>query len=163
MESKIIGIVLLACAGLIFQYSYDDFVGSFFSPNIKLKTMIEKDITNFIEKEAPENKKNIHHVRLIYRSEDTYNFLKKHPPQFQTKKNGNIWLEIEFFDLPDKENPGFIAQTSFFDLKTQNKISEFGRTYYFKDFDKNINVPVIAISNKKTKTAEPIVKKQDLQ
>lgn len=136
MDTKIIGIILLICAGLVFQYSYDDFIDSFFSPEAKLKNTIEKDINTSLGQESAENKVNIHHVKFIYRSTDALNFLKKHPPQFQTNKEGNIWLEVEVLDLQDNGAPGFITQTSVFNLKTKNKISEFGQTYYYKDFDK---------------------------
>ena len=144
METKIIGIILLICAGLIFQYSYDEFMGAFFSPSVKLKSTIEKDITKSLEIQAPENKSKLHHVKFSYRSKDAHDFLKKHPPQFQTNKSGTIWLEVEVLDLPDEENPGFITQTSIFDLKTKNKIGEFGETYYIKDFDKNTKIRLMA-------------------
>src|SRR5207253_4558591 len=120
METKVIGIILLICAALIFQYSYDDFMDSFFSPSIKLKTRIEKDISGSLEKEAPEIKSNIHHVQFVYRSKGAHEFLKKHQPQFQTNKDGKIWLEVEILDLSDNESPGFITQTSVFDIKTKN-------------------------------------------
>jgi hypothetical protein len=142
METKIIGIVLLICAALIFQYSYDDFIDVFFAPSVKLKTTIEKDINKAIEVQASQSILNIHHVKFSYRSKDAYEFLKKHPPQIQTSDKGTIWLEVEVLDLQDEATPGFITQVSVFDLKTKNKISEFGETYYMKDFDKNINLEI---------------------
>jgi hypothetical protein len=142
MDTKIIGIILLICAGLVFQYSYDDFMDSFFSPEVKLKSTIEKDISASLTQENVENKSNIHHVKFVYRSTDALNFLKKHPPQFQTNKEGNIWLEVEVLDLQDNQTPGFITQISVFDLKSKNKISEFGQTYYYKDFDKDFKLKI---------------------
>lgn len=142
METKIIGVILLICAALIFQYSYDDFMDSFFSPGVKLKATIEKDISKSLSKETPENQSNIHHVKFVYRSTTALEFLKKHPPQFHTNKNGKVWLEVEVLDLQDNEEPSFITQISVFDVKSQNKISEFGETYHFKDFDKDFKVKV---------------------
>jgi hypothetical protein len=104
---------------------------------VKLKTTIEKDIISSFEKDSKENKNNIHHMQLVYRSQDAHNLLKKHPPQIQTNETGKVWLEVEIIDLLDSENPGFITQTSVFDLKTKNKISEFGQTYYLHEFIKN--------------------------
>lgn len=146
MDTKIIGIILLICAGLVFQYSYDDFMDAFFSPEVKLKTTIEKDINTSLVQESKENKSNIHHVKFVYRSTDALNFLKKHPPQFQTNKEGSIWLEVEVLDLDDNETPGFITQISVFDVKTKNKISEFGQTYYYKDFDKDFKLSITETS-----------------
>ncbi|MBS1971188.1 MAG: hypothetical protein JSU04_12820 [Bdellovibrionales bacterium] len=146
MDTKIIGIILLICAGLVFQYSYDGFMDSFFSPEVKLKSTIENDINNSLSQESVENKSNIHHVKFVYRSTDALNFLKKHPPQFQINKEGKIWLEVEVLDLQDNETPGFITQISVFDLKTKNKISEFGQTYYYKDFDKDFKLKITGVS-----------------
>lgn len=158
MDTKIIGIILLICAGLVFQYSYDDFMDSFFSPEVKLKTTIEKDINTSLAQEGEETKNNvsnIHHVKFVYRSTDALNFLKKHPPQFQTNKDGSIWLEVEVLDLQDNEAPGFITQISVFDIKSKNKISEFGQTYYYKDFDKDFKLRITEVSPTPTdKTSE---------
>lgn len=142
MDTKIIGIILLICAGLVFQYGYNDFMDSFFSPEVKLKSTIENDINTSLAQENAENKSNIHHVKFVYRSTDALNFLKKHPPQFQINKEGKIWLEVEVLDLQDNETPGFITQISVFDLKTKNKISEFGQTYYYRDFDKDFKLKI---------------------
>jgi hypothetical protein len=139
METKIIGLTLIICAALIFQYSYEDFVGSFFSSSAKLKSKIEKDILGSLKNETPEKKSNIHHVQFIYRSTNAHEFLRNHPPQFQTDENGKVWLEVEVIDLFDSDSPGFITQTSVFNLKTKNKITEFGQTYHFKDFDVDSN------------------------
>ena len=119
---------------------------SFFSPEVKLKSTIENDINNSLSQESVENKSNIHHVKFVYRSTDALNFLKKHPPQFQINKEGKIWLEVEVLDLQDNETPGFITQISVFDLKTKNKISEFGHTYYYKDFDKDFKLKITETS-----------------
>jgi len=154
MNTKIIGIILLACAALVFQYSYDDFLSGFFSPEAKLKSTIENDISDSLTKENSENKSNIHHVKFVYRSNDALTFLKKHPPQFQTNKDGKIWLEVEVLDLQDNEVPGFITQISVFELSSKNKISEFGQTYYYKDFDKDFKLK-ISESNLSEKAAAP--------
>lgn len=78
---------------------------------------------------------------------DAMNFLKKHPPQFQTNKDGNIWLEVEVLDIQDDENPGFITQASIFDIESKNKIGEFGQTYYYKDFDKDFKLKISGTSS----------------
>jgi hypothetical protein len=158
---KIIGIILLACAGLIFQYSYTDIMESFFSPEVKLKSAIERDITKSLTRESPKIMSNIHHVKFIYRSIDALNFLKKKPPQFQMNKSGKIWLEVEILDLQDNEAPGFITQISVFDLKTQNKISEFGQTYYYKDFDKHFKLKISDTNSSSTPQPQKLTKALD--
>lgn len=140
MDTKIIGIILLACAAIIFQYSYDDFLSAFFSPSTKLKRAIEEDITNSLTGDTLKNTHDLHHVKIKFRSNNAHEFLKKHPPQFQTKKEGKVWLEIEVLDLDDNENPGFITQISVFDIKSGNKISEFGQTYYLRNYDKDFQI-----------------------
>lgn len=144
MDTKIIGLLLLICAGLIFQYSYQDFAEDFFSPNVKLKKVIEGDISKSLQEQTQKSISNLHHLEVKYRSPTAEEFLKKHPFNFQTNKEGTVWMEVEVLDLQDEENPGFITQTSVFDLKTKNKISEFGQTYYFKDFDKNMKVKTVS-------------------
>lgn len=141
MESKIIGLLLLVCAGIVFQYGYEDLMEGFYPPNTKLQKTIEKDIKKTLTEEANSKKAAIHHVKFVYRSKDAHDFLKNHAPEFQTSENGGLWLEVEVLDLDDIENPGFITQTSVFDIKTKNKISEFGKTYYLKDYDQNYKKP----------------------
>jgi len=159
METKIIGLILLICAALIFQYSYDDVVENYFSPAVKLKKTIEKDITKSLDAQAPRSKGDIHHVKFSFRSTEAQEFLKKPPPNFQTNKNGNVWLEVEVLDLSDEENPGFITQTSVFDLRTKNKIAEFGETYYIKDFDSGAKV-IIKSSPAKSKETSKVDQNQ---
>lgn len=146
MDTKIIGIILLVCAGLVFQYGYEDFMGSFYSPEVKLKSIIEKDIHASLSQEVKEADSNIHHAKIVYRSNNALSYLSKNPPQFKTNEKGNVWLEVEVLDLEDNEAPGFITQISVFDLKTKNKISEFGQTYHYKDYDKNFKLIITEAS-----------------
>jgi hypothetical protein len=137
MDTKIIGVILLVCAGLLIQFGYDDVIAPLFSPSDRLKVTIQKDMASSLESIKDSDHPKIHHVEIKYRSKKAHDFLKEHQPKFETHKDGNVWIEVEVLDLPDKENPGLITQTSVFDLKSNNKISEFGQTYYFKDYDKN--------------------------
>lgn len=143
MKAKIISISFLACAALIFQYCLNDLKFLLLPPCEKLKTTIERDITNSILKGTIKNDFNIHHIQLFFRSEDVSKCLKRYPLNLQTHTSGKIWLEIEIIDLYNNETPGFITQVSVFDLNTKNKISEFGQTYYMKDFIKNFKFPNI--------------------
>jgi hypothetical protein len=137
MDTKIIGIILLICAGILFRYNFEDFL-EMFSPNEKLKTAIIRDTENSLKQLSQNSKSDIkpviQHLELRYRSKDAHELLKNHRPSFTTKKDGKIWIEIEILDLPDNDNPGLITQTSVFDTETNNKISEFGQTYFYKDF-----------------------------
>lgn len=47
---------------------------------------------------------------------------------------GNYRLEIEFIDVPDEEAPAIILQMSLFDLASNNKIFEVGRTHSIAGF-----------------------------
>ena len=55
-------------------------------------------------------------------------------PHFNLNKNGSKYLEIDFIDLKDNQNPGLILQASLFDLNSKNKIFEIGRTYPIVQF-----------------------------
>lgn len=165
METKILGLILLVCAAIIFQYSFSDIMEEYFSPEAKIKERIEKDIAYSLETQPSNSKNEVHHVKINFRSLGVREFLKEHPPKIQTNKNGSIWLEVEVLDLPDPENPGFITQTSVFDLRTKNKIAEFGETYYLKDFDKSgkisANISPIPIEKRESKIREiPSTKKK---
>lgn len=136
MDTKIIGIILLICSALLINYGAGDLIEAYLSPGHKLKTIIQKDVLTSLQLKDKEEPTKIHHVELKYRSKKAHEFLQQNQPSFETHNNGTVWLEIEILDLPDPHNPGLITQTSVFDLKSNNKISEFGQTYYFKDFDK---------------------------
>lgn len=147
MENKIFGTILLICAGLVFQEGYHYFRKGELPPITNLKSAIEADILNSLFSKKLKEGTSIHHVKLIFRSQDAHKLFKDSPPEFLTNKAGTLWLEIEVLDLPDEQTPGLITQTSIFDLKTQNKIGEFGSTYYLKDF--GLQLPTIQFSNRK--------------
>src|SRR5437868_13474684 len=134
MSTKVIGVLLLLCSAVLFRYSYSDFVELFFSPSEHLQVKIQKDILNSLQGQLERKSMSIHHVVIKYRSQQGRDFLGNHQPIFETTKDGSVWLEVEVIDLPDQDNPGVITQTSVFDIKTNNKISEFGHTYFFKAF-----------------------------
>ncbi len=136
MDLKIIGFVLLLCSALLIHYGYEDALSGFLSAEKKLQLKIEKDTVQNLNQKKNQTQSNIHHVDLKYRSKIAHDFLQNHQPKFETSKFGNIWIEMEVIDLPDQESPGLITQVSVFDMKTNNKISEFGQTYYLKDFKK---------------------------
>lgn len=135
MTTKILGITLIAASLLIYGYANKLSFDAFQTPNQKLQILIEKDIL----KSLPVKKDKLHHVELKYRSKEAHKLLSKNPVEFETFKDGTIWLEIEILDLPDDKNPGIITQTSVFDLDSKNKISEFGKTYYIKNNKTYIN------------------------
>ncbi|MBK9323841.1 MAG: hypothetical protein IPM97_13005 [Bdellovibrionaceae bacterium] len=134
MDTKIIGLILLFCSALLIHYEYENVFFSFLAPEKKLQSKIEKDTLTNLKQVRPKHQLSIHHVELSYRSKVAHEFLQKHQPKFETTKNGSVWIEIEVIDLPDQVNPGIITQTSVFDMKTNNKISEYGQTYYLKNF-----------------------------
>lgn len=116
--------------------NYDEILEYFYSPSQKLQVAIQLDTASTLKTNIETSKLRIHHVDIKYRSKLAHDFLNKYQPKFKTVTNGEVWLEIEVLDLPDKDNPGVITQTSVFDIKSNNKISEFGETYYFRDFKK---------------------------
>lgn len=63
-------------------------------------------------------------------------------PHFPQTGQGKGHLEVEVLDLPDESNPGVILQVSLFDIETNNKIFEIGRTYTMKDLNKLPEPPV---------------------
>lgn len=140
MRSKIIGTILVASAVAIFMSLIADFEELYFSPGAKIKTAVERDLIKNLERSDATKINEIHHIKLSSHLGETLSFLKNYPPNLPTHKIGSIWLEIEYLDLTDPEKPGFITQTSIFDLKTKNKIDEFAETYYLKDFDQKFEM-----------------------
>lgn len=65
--------------------------------------------------------------------------LGKHTLPFKRIQEGTHFLEVEILDLPDEENPGIIIQASLFEIKSQNKIFEVGRTYTMSQLNKTDN------------------------
>ncbi|MGZ3767501.1 MAG: hypothetical protein ACXVHW_11605 [Methanobacterium sp.] len=130
MKTKILVTCILFIAGLILYVESYHYLNSTYSPCLTLRTRIEKDIIGSLD----EKKNSIHHIQLYFRSNDAYNLLQMYPLDFPTNQAGKIWLEIEIIDLFDIENPGFITQTSIFELKSKNKILEFGHTYHYMNY-----------------------------
>jgi hypothetical protein len=134
--TKFLGFCLIGVAAYFVLTSFGELDFQSRSPNYLLKSKIEEDIEESLEKAGIPKSNGIHHVQIKYRSKIAHDFLKSAQPSFTTAADGKIWIEIEMLDLPDDKSPALITQTSVFDLKSNNKISEFGQTYYFKDFDK---------------------------
>lgn len=101
---------------------------------MSLKAQIESDVESSLLKSGLPNSNGIHHIALKFRSKIAHEFLMSAPLNLNTSPDGKIWLEIEVIDLPDKESPGIITQTSVFDMKTNNKLSEFGQRYGLKKY-----------------------------
>lgn len=59
-------------------------------------------------------------------------------PSFKRIKEGSNYLELEIIDLPDEMNPGIIVQASLFDLRSNNKIFEIGRTYKMSELNQQV-------------------------
>lgn len=134
MLTKIIGLTLLLSSGLLIYMNFEDMIPLFLSPPMRLQSKIQKDTVRLLSQTRRNAPPSIHHVEIKYRSKKAHDFLKNYQPEFKTSVRGTIWMEIEVIDLPDEENPGLITQVSIFDVKTNNKISEFAETYYFKNF-----------------------------
>lgn len=52
---------------------------------------------------------------------------------FQGKINGTLATEVEVFDIPDENKPGVIFQFSFLDIKSKNKLYEYGINFYLEE------------------------------
>lgn len=136
MVTKIIGAILLSVSAFLLSFVYNDIIEYFEHAPRKLQVAIQQDTASSLKINLETSRLRIHHVEIKYRSKVAFEFLNKFQPKFKTEKDGDVWLEMEVMDLPDEANPGVITQTSVFDLKSNNKISEFGQTYYFRNFKK---------------------------
>lgn len=135
--TKLLGIALLGLAAFLMFRNMEGMRTIIRSPAQSLKAQIESDIEQGMIRSGLPKSNGIHHVNIRYRSTDAHDTLKENQPNFETSKNGKIWLEIEVIDLSDETSPGFITQTSVFDVKSNNKIAEFGTTYNLKTFGMN--------------------------
>lgn len=144
---RLIGIGLL----LIAAYLIKDNVGFVYqTPKTgveKLRDAIENNVSNSLLQAGIPASNGIFNVDLKFRSEKAHEILKLNRPYFQTSKEGKISLEIEFIDLPDPQTPGLITQTSVFDVKSKNKIAEFGNSYDLKKY--GLNEPTSVTTPKK--------------
>lgn len=148
---KKIGLILLLLAVILFGYlalttwqQSDEYVWLNASPSKRLVLLVEKDLRHlYVQKSLPPEWQNIKLVAYKTNSSNLENLLSKEKPRLkihgvEAKKNSpDLQAEVEVLEMPDEQNPGFIFQISLFDLKSQNKVFEIGRTYYFSDLEKS--------------------------
>jgi hypothetical protein len=132
--TKVIGIGLLLLAGYLITQNLQVIPNILRTPAQTLKVQIENDVEHSLVKSGLPASNGIHHVDIKYRSKKAHDFLNSDQPNFKTSRDGKIWIEIEVIDLPDTEAPAIITQTSVFDKKSNNKISEFGQKYGLKEY-----------------------------
>lgn len=100
------------------------------TPAEQLAKMINDDFQALAEAgQLPAQWNSIATVEVRMNSQLARTILGKSRPNFQRVKDGKNFLELEFMDMPDEENPGVIIQASLFDIRSRNKIFEIGRTY----------------------------------
>lgn len=148
--SKILGVLIILAAGALAFFAMDDggFLKSSLSqqenaPCIQLTPadqfiqMVNNDFQTLLKNgELPEEWKQIATIQARMSSSLAKALMGKKRPHFERVKDGTTYLELEFMDLPDETNPGVIIQASLFDIKSQNKIFEIGRTYTMEDLNK---------------------------
>lgn len=105
-----------------------------FTPSGLVIKMIDDDFNDLrINGQLPVEWSLISKVKIHNNSIFGRALLAKDGPHFQVNMNGTKYLEIEIIDLPDESNPGIILQASLFDLYSNNKIFEIGRTYFLSN------------------------------
>lgn len=149
MVYKILGILIICAAGFLGYLIVDDSALSRFQSSGKRSTcvqltpaqqftqLIKEDFEQLVqEKQLPSQWNSIATIEIRMNSQLAKALLSNQTPELKRVKNGDHYLELEFMDLPDDENPGVIIQASLFEIKSKNKIFEIGRTYTMNDLNK---------------------------
>ncbi|WP_291516603.1 hypothetical protein [Bdellovibrio sp. ArHS] len=151
MIYKILGVLIIAAAGVLAYITLQqEDVGLLgkapekkasecvqLTPAQQLAQMINADFQALAQAQLlPAQWNSIATVEIRMNSELAKAILGKQRPEIQRVKEGTAFLEMEFMDLPDEENPGIIIQASLFDIKSKNKIFEVGRTYTMDNLNK---------------------------
>lgn len=137
MIYKILGLLILGAAGLLAFFTFKG-EGNLLhqgpcrqlTPAQQFSQMINDDFSELARsQQLPGDWNSIATVEFRMNSLLANALLGKERPKIQRLKEGTSYLELEFMDIPDDENPGVIIQASLFDIKSKNKIFEIGRTY----------------------------------
>lgn len=147
--TKILGVLIILAAGAVAFLAMEDegvlksFTKAESVPCVQLTPaeqfiqMINSDFKALGEAgELPEEWKQIATIQARMNSSLGKALMGKKRPHFERVKDGTTYLELEFMDLPDETNPGVIIQASLFDIKSQNKIFEIGRTYTMEELNR---------------------------
>jgi hypothetical protein len=142
MGQKLLGItiigvaIFLGYATMSGKLSFEEKKCESLTPAQQLTNLINQDFTELAKShQLPPEWAKIGSVQYVIDSDLAKAFLGKRRPQIQRVKNGGYFLEMQFMDLNDNENPGFIIQASLIDIKSKNKIFEIGRTYFFEELN----------------------------
>lgn len=132
MKNKFGGLLLLLSAILCIGFAFFHFHFDFWllPPHQKLSIALRKDLANLEAlKKLP---KGWDQIREIIVKTDNSPLSEWAPKTFlpiPVNKNGRYKLEIFFVLLLDGHRYGTVAEFNLFDYETNNKVSEFGRTY----------------------------------
>lgn len=146
MIFKIIGALIICAAGFIAisTLKNDEQIKAKLcdtkqlTPAQQLSQLIENDFHDLSKSgQLPNDWKSIATIEIKMNSQLAKAILGKERPRIQRIKDGKSFLELEFMDIPDDENPGIIVQASLFNIKSKNKIFEIGRTYNMNQLNKN--------------------------
>lgn len=85
--------------------------------------------SNQIQKRNPKALQKIQSSKIIYLSENTKSLIKNVPHFLEGKKTGKYRLEIQLLDWTHKKEKGLIIEYHLYDLKTDNKVWEYGQTF----------------------------------
>lgn len=107
------------------------------TPAQQLAGLIKNDFDELLQKkQLPPEWSQIGLIKFQMNSVLAAAILGSHRPQIKRVQDGSTFLEVEVLDLPDESNPGIIVQASLFDIRSQNKIFEIGRTYTMDQLNK---------------------------
>ncbi len=149
MVYKLLGILIICAAGTLGYLIVDESALEKLNTSLKNSSCIQltpaQQFTNLIKddferlaqkKQLPAEWNSIATIEIRMNSQLAKALLGNRLPELKRVKEGTHYLELEFMDLPDDENPGVIIQASLFDIKSNNKIFEIGRTYTMNELNK---------------------------
>lgn len=141
MIEKTIALVLLIAAAVFAVIAYDPFDLESFDLRNGLRgrhgfsELVSEDFSLMKKKNLlPKAWDSIQYVAYNFHSDFQRALVGNRKFAIKDGPQGRHRLEIEFIDVPDEENPSVILQMSLFDLDSNNKIWEMGRTYAVAPF-----------------------------
>lgn len=155
MRNQLIGLVLIIAAGGLVWLSMNPeglplpSVSTNSKP-LSFSAFVSEDLMHMRQKKMlPAAWGSIQYVAYNFNSDYQQALINNEKIKITESPSGRYRLEIEFIDVPDDEHPALILQYSLFELASNNKIWELGKTYPLEPFLKKNPVSKSAASEVK--------------
>lgn len=138
MKTQLLGLLLLVAAGALVWFALNPEKDlAVFKPSkpLTFSAFVSEDLAHMRKKNLlPAPWASIQYVTYNYNSDFQRELINNEKIKIKDGPAGRYRLEIEFIDVPDDENPALILQYSLFELASNNKVWELGKTYSLGSF-----------------------------